>query len=384
MRTKVKRISVSLESPPRTYQIQIGPGTLIEAARGIRRSLGPHTQRIVLVSNRKVFRLYGASLVTDLQANDFNVSSFLMGDGERHKSLATANKALQFFSRIGLERTDAVLALGGGVVGDLAGFAAATYLRGVPLIHVPTTVIAQIDSSIGGKTGVNLPRGKNLVGSFHQPRAVIVDVATLRTLPAREVTAGWCEAVKNGAVGGRKLFQQTTTFLKTFQSSHEQVSAAALTDLIKAHCAYKVDVVKHDEREDPVRTDSHSRRVLNFGHTIAHALEAVTGYRRFRHGEAVGHGMRVAGQISKNLGLLSSSELKSLREAIELCGPLPAAADLDPKAILQQVRNDKKVLGGAVQWVLLEKIGKPRIVPGTEIPTQLIRDSLRQSLQVAS
>lgn len=381
MRTNVKRISVSLESPPRTYQIQIARDFLTEVAGVARRSLGTRAQRIVVVSNRKVFSLYGSSLIRDLEAKDFSVSSFLMGDGERHKSLATANKALQFFSRIGLERTDAVLALGGGVVGDLAGFAAATYLRGVPLIHVPTTIIAQIDSSIGGKTGVNLPKGKNLVGSFHQPRAVIVDVATLQTLPSREVTAGWCEAVKNGAVGGRKLFQQTTTFLKTFRSSHEQVSAPDLTDLIKSHCAYKVDVVKHDEREDPFRIDSHSRRVLNFGHTIAHALEAVTGYRRFSHGEAVGHGMRVAGQISKNLGLLSSSALELLREAIELCGPLPAAADLDPKVILQHVRNDKKKLGGAVQWVLLEKIGKPRIVPGTEIPTQLIHDSLRHSLQ---
>jgi 3-dehydroquinate synthase len=381
VRTNVKRINVSLESPPRTYQIQIGRDTLTEAARVIRRSLGPHSRRVVLVSNRKVLSLYGSSLLRDLQANDFNVSSFLMGDGERYKSLATANKALQFFSIVGLERTDAVLALGGGVVGDLAGFAAATYLRGVPLIHVPTTIIAQIDSAIGGKTGVNLPKGKNLVGSFHQPSAVIVDVATLQTLPAREVAAGWFEAVKNGAVGGRKLFQQTTTFLKSFKSSQEQVSAPALTDLIKSHCAYKVEVVKRDEREDPTRTDRHSRRVLNFGHTIAHALEAVTNYRRFRHGEAVGHGMRVAGLISKNLGLLSLSELESLREAIRLCGPLPSAADLDPKTILQHVRNDKKHFGGSVQWVLLEKVGKPRIVPGSEVPTQLIRDSLRQSLQ---
>ena len=381
MPTNVKRINVSLESPPRTFQIQIGRDTLREAARVIRSSLGPHARQIVLVSNRKVFSLYGSSLLRDLQANDFKVSPFLMGDGERYKSLETANKALQFFSNVGLERSDAVLALGGGVVGDLAGFAAATYLRGLPLINVPTTLIAQIDSAIGGKTGVNLTKGKNLVGSFHQPTAVIVDVSTLRTLPPRELTAGWCEAVKNGAVGGRKLFQQTTTFLKSLGSNHEQVSAPALTDLIKSHCAYKVEVVKLDEREDPARTDSHSRRMLNFGHTIAHALEAVTSYRRFRHGEAVGHGMRVAGQISKNLGLLSLPELESLREAIKLCGPLPSAADLDPKTILQHVRNDKKQFGGNVQWVLLEKIGKPRIVSGAEIPAQLIRDSLKQSLQ---
>lgn len=381
MRTNVKRINVSLESPPRTYQIQIGRDTLPDTARVIRHTLGPHARQVVMVSNRKVFNFYGSSLLRDLQASGFGVSSFLMGDGERYKSLATANKALQFFSSVGLERTDAVLALGGGVVGDLAGFAAATYLRGVPLIHLPTTIIAQIDSAIGGKTGVNLPKGKNLVGLFHQPHAVIVDVATLRTLPAREVASGWFEAVKNGAIGGRKLFRQTTTFLKAFKSNHEQVSAPALTDLIKSHCAFKVEVVRQDERENPARTDSQSRRVLNFGHTIGHALEAVTKYRRFRHGEAVGHGMRVAGLISNNLGLLSLSELESLRGAIQLCGPLPSAADLDPKMILQHVRHDKKHFGGSVQWVLLEKIGKPRIIPGSEIPTQLIHDSLKQSLQ---
>ena len=383
MLKKPQTIKVNLATPARKYEIQIGLGTLTRSGSESRRLLGRSTNRIVIVSNRKVFSLYGSTLVKGLKASNFHVASWLMGDGERFKSLTTAQQALQFFARAGLERNDAVLTLGGGVVGDLGGFAAATYLRGIPLIHIPTTLIAQIDSAIGGKTGVNL-EGKNLVGAFHQPSAVMIDVETLRTLPKREVTAGWCEAVKHGAIGSRKLFQQTSTFLKTFQSPQEQLAAPALVDLIKAHCSFKAQIVRQDETEDPLRTDRSSRRVLNFGHTIAHALESVTGYRRFRHGEAVGHGMLVAAQISKNLGLLPTSELELLRQTIRMCGPLPTAANIDPATILEHVRTDKKHLGGNLQWILLEQIGRPRIVSGTKIPPRVIRDSLSEGLATAS
>lgn len=186
-------------------------------------------------------------------------------------------------------------------MGDLAGFAAAVYLRGVPFVQIPTTLLAQIDSSVGGKTGVNLPAGKNLIGCFHQPSAVIVDVETLTTLPPRELVAGWCETIKQGAVGSRKLFKQTTDFLRLFDSK-SPLCSSQLEDLIACHCSFKAAIVASDEREDIVRRDHRSRRILNFGHTIGHALEAVTSYRRFRHGEAVGHGILVAGELSKNLG----------------------------------------------------------------------------------
>lgn len=368
----------------RQYNVLIGRDTLDQLGQQVRRSLDLHARRVVVISNQRVFDLYGASVVESLRASKFSVTPWLMGDGERYKSLGTLEKALQFLASAGLERSDAVMALGGGVVGDLAGFAAATYLRGVSLIHVPTTVIAQIDSAIGGKTGVNLRSGKNLVGAFHQPRAVVVDVSTLETLPPRELAAGWCEAIKNGAVGSRDLFERTMGFLKKLDSGTTQLSSGTLELLIKSHCAFKAGIVKQDEREDPERTDHRSRRVLNFGHTVGHALEAVTDYRRFRHGEAVGHGMKVAGEISKNLGLLEASELELLRDAIRLCGPLPPAVDLDPNEIMMRVLSDKKSVAGKVQWVLLEKIGRPRVVDGSEIPAGLIRDALRKGLKPGS
>jgi 3-dehydroquinate synthase len=372
------KINVSLAREKPQYQIHIGPDVLSDAGDITRRTLGPQSRRAIVVSNRRVFDLYGAKLLRSLRTNGFQATSWLMGDGERFKSLGTAEKALQFFSTAGLERTDAVVALGGGVVGDLAGFAAATYLRGVPLIHVPTTVTAQIDSSIGGKTGVNLAHAKNAIGSFHQPKAVIIDVETIKTLPQRELIGGWCEAVKNGAVSSRKLFDQTLMFLS--QAKNGKGRSPEIVNLIRSHCEFKAGIVAGDERENAMRTDKRSRRVLNFGHTIGHALEAVTNYKRFRHGEAVGHGMHVAAEISKNMGLLAASELELLGDGIRLCGPLPPADDLDPSEILRLTQTDKKRVGGNVQWVLLEEIGRPRIVADQEIPRRLIRDAVRRGL----
>jgi 3-dehydroquinate synthase len=227
---------------------------------------------------------------------------------------------------------------------------------------------------------VNLPAGKNLVGSFHQPSAVVIDIETLATLPARELVAGWCECVKQGAVGSRKLFNQTTQFLKLLNSQRNLVSSE-LEQLIASHCAFKASIVATDERESLARRDHRSRRVLNFGHTIAHALEAVTKYSRFRHGEAVGHGMLVAGELSKNLGLLEQSELELLKRAVSLCGTLPSARGLDVSGIIRAIAQDKKRTAGYVQWVLLEKIGQPRIVDGKEISTAVLRKSIVAALK---
>jgi 3-dehydroquinate synthase len=248
---------------------------------------------------------------------------------------------------------------------------------------VPTTLIAQIDSSVGGKTGINLPQGKNLIGAFHQPIAVIIDTEALETLPSRELVAGWCECIKQGAVGGRKLFEQTTKFLKGL-SNQEGLVSSKLEDLISAHCAFKASIVAGDEHEAPERHDKRSRRILNFGHTVGHALEAITQYRRFRHGEAVGYGMLVAGEISKSLGLLASSELELLVDAIRRCGPLPRANDLNESAIVNAVSRDKKSIGGRIQWVLLKRIGRPQIVDGKEIGSQVLRSALRRCLKDAS
>ena len=370
-------MKVRTNSRKHEYEINIGRDILSSSGQIVRGCLGDQSLRLALVSNRKVFSLYGSTVVRSLQVQGFAVSSFLIGDGESHKSMRTVENILLFLNEIGLERTGVVVALGGGMVGDVAGFAAAVHLRGVPFIQIPTTLLAQIDSSVGGKTGVNLKTGKNLVGSFHQPSAVVVDVETLATLPARELVAGWCECVKQGAVSGRSLFNGTVDVLKRWKAQSTLVSPQ-LEKLIAAHCAFKTSIVRSDEREEPGRRDSRSRRVLNFGHTIGHALEAVTGFRRFRHGEAVGHGVLVAGELSKNLGLLAESELKSLREAIDLCGPLPPVKDIDVSALLTAIAQDKKRSAGQVQWVLLEGIGHPRIVDGSEISSSLLRKTVRE------
>ncbi|MGH9969309.1 MAG: 3-dehydroquinate synthase [Pyrinomonadaceae bacterium] len=377
----MQRLQVRLEAVKHRYHIRIGRGILGEVGPQILKCLPHRARRVAVISNKKVFALFGRQTVASLHAADLLNARWLMGDGERFKSLTTLENALSFLSKTGLERTDVVVALGGGVVGDMAGFAAATYLRGIPFIQIPTTLIAQIDSSIGGKTGVNLPLGKNLVGAFHQPHAVIIDTKTLTTLPARELVAGWCESIKQGAVGSRTLFKQTRDFLETIKSNKDALVSPTMEQLIRDHCAFKASIVSGDEREAPDRTDHRSRRILNFGHTVGHALEAITRYRRFRHGEAVGHGMLVAAEISKNLGLLAASELELLREAVRLCGPLPRASDLDAKLIMRSVQRDKKSVAGRIKWVLLERLGRARIVDGKEITPSLLRDSLRAGLK---
>jgi len=365
-------VHVRLPARRHNYEIKIGAGTLSTLGAEARAALGSGARRVALISNSAVLDLYGKRVLRSLKAEDLNVVRWLMPNGERHKSLRSLAQALSFISEARLERSDAVIALGGGVVGDLAGFAAAIYLRGIPLIQVPTSLLAQIDSSVGGKTAVNLPAGKNLAGAFHQPSLVLIDTETLRTLPPRELTAGWCEAVKQGAVASRKLFSQTVDFLSR---------GGLLGELIAAQCRFKASIVAGDEREELARTDRRSRRILNFGHTTAHALEKVTGYRRFRHGEAVGLGMLVAGEISKSLGMLASGELESLREAVRLCGPLPRAGDLSIDDLLRAIDRDKKSIGGAVKWILLERIGKPLIVDGREIDSRVLRASLSAGLQ---
>jgi len=373
------RLQVHTKAREHKYDIRIGRGLLPAAGAEVRRAFGKQARRAVVVSNRKVFDLYGPTLIRSIEAAGLAALQWLIGDGERFKSMRTVEGTIRFLSENGLERNDGVVALGGGIVGDVAGFAAATYLRGIPFFQLPTTLLAQIDSSVGGKTGVNLAAGKNLLGAFHQPVGVIIDVETLNTLPPRELVAGWCESVKQGAVGSPQLFRQTIVFLRRL-NAEGSFRSSQLEDLIAAHCAFKASIVAEDEREDSARRDPRSRRILNFGHTIAHALEAVTGYRRFRHGEAVGYGMMVAGQLSKHLGLLPSAELELLLEGVRLCGPLPSAKNLDAGVIAAAIRRDKKSVRGNVQWVLLKKIGQPVIVDGKEISARLVRQSLKTTL----
>jgi 3-dehydroquinate synthase len=376
----MQRLELSINQSARKSEINIG--------RGIRQDLGQllarsfkSSQRVAIISNKRVFGLYGRPIVRSLKSDGFKTLTWLMPEGERYKSFSILEKAVGFLSENRFERNDLVVALGGGVVGDLAGFSAAIYLRGIPVVQVPTTLLAQIDSSVGGKTGINLPAGKNLVGAFHQPASVFIDTETLMSLPSRELVSGFCEMVKHALIGGENLYNQTVDALSEVARKREFLLNGEFADLIKANCAFKASIVANDEREATNRSDMKSRRILNFGHTTAHALEAITNYRTFRHGEAVGYGMLVAGELSRNLGLLASQDLQSLRAAVALCGPLPRADHLDVNRIIRALQHDKKSVGGQINWVLLEKVGLPKIVDGGLISAKALRLSLRAGLQ---
>ena len=354
------------------YTVEIGSGLLNVAGESARSVLGYAARKIALISNTKVFGLYGTQVEKSLKRAGFETAVWLMGDGERFKNLRSLEKALAFFSESKLTRSDAVVALGGGVVGDLTGFTAAVYLRGIPFLQVPTTLLSMIDSSVGGKTGVNSPFGKNLVGSFHRPAGVFIDVQTLNTLPKRELTAGFCEAVKQAAISGPTLFDKTAKLL-----SHKDIEADEFSGLIKDQIAFKASIVAGDETEDISRTDPKSRKILNFGHTLGHALEKVTNYRYFKHGEAVGWGILFAAHLSKKLDIFDQHELKLLCDVVRMAGRLPAIGNIDPQKIVEAFQFDKKVVGRQPQWILLEGIGKPVVVPGSQIPISAIRQSLR-------
>ena len=356
----------------RSYDIVIGEGLLRRAGALTRNALeaaGLRTSRLALISNARVFELYGRTLCSGLRRAGFALSVHLVGDGERYKTLRTVERLYQELAERRLDRTSAIVALGGGVVGDIAGFVAATFLRGIAYVHVPTTVLAAIDSSIGGKTGVNLPQGKNLVGAFHQPRLVLVDVATLRTLPPREVAAGLCEALKYGVIRDADLFDRIIAHLSALRSGE----AAAWIPVIRRCCEIKADIVCRDEREAGLR------RILNFGHTFGHALESVTRYRRLKHGEAVGYGMLMAARLAVRLGLLPLGEAERLHRAVAACGRFPSIADLDPEAVLAAMRHDKKARAGRLTFVLPTRIG--HVTVRDDVPLRIVRALLRESLR---
>ena len=372
------RLEISLKQDARRSEINIG--------RGIRRKLGQliplkAPRRVGIISNKRVFDLYGREVVRSLKAAGFKTFEWLMPEGERYKSFRELEKAVTFLSENHFERNDLVVALGGGVVGDLAGFSAAVYLRGLSLVQAPTTLLSQIDSSVGGKTGINLPVGKNLVGAFHQPSSVFIDPETLKSLPQRELVSGFCEMVKQALMSDQRLFDMTVDCLQQVRSNSDFVVTPEFENLIAAQCNFKASIVTNDERESTSRSDTKSRRILNFGHTTAHALETITNYRVFRHGEAVGYGMLVAGELSRNLGLLEAGDLELLRDAVNLCGPLPRADNLDINQIIRALKHDKKSVDGQINWVLLKGVGRPKIFEGRLISAKVLRLSLRVGLR---
>ena len=357
-----RTVTVSLGE--RSYKIVIRDGAIDDTGSILRERLGDRSRRTLraaVISNARVHSLYGRRLERSLRQVGFRVSTHLIGDSERSKSLRTAEAAWTFLIANRFERSDVVVALGGGVVGDLAGYTAASYLRGVRYVQIPTTLLAQIDSSVGGKTAVNHRLGKNLIGAFHQPEAVIIDPAVLETLPPREFQAGMYEALKYGIIRDASLAESIVAF-----------DPSRIADLIARCCEIKAEVVAADERESGLR------QILNFGHTIGHALEAVTGYRRLKHGEAVGYGMKAASWIANRIGLLSPIDTQRIVECVNALGTLPKINDLKVGDIVAAIQHDKKVSQGRPTFVLPIAVGQVAI--RNDVPGPAIRDSVKQLL----
>ncbi len=381
---KKNTVQVNLPAAAARYEIVIGHGLLDHAGKWARRCLGKQVKRLILISNPLVFELYGSDTIASLRTASFEIEHFLIGDGEEYKSWETAEKTLDFLASSNLTRSDAVVALGGGVVGDVAGFVSAIHLRGVAFLQIPTTLLSMIDSSVGGKTGVNSNFGKNLIGAFHQPRGVLIDTATLCTLHHREITAGFCEAIKHGAIGGSKLLDPIGEIVSHFavtemsQLSTNKEFHNRIGEIISAQVEFKAAIVIGDERESTLRADNRSRKILNFGHTLAHALEAVTDYKYFRHGEAVGYGVLFAAELSKSLALCSKKDVELLNDVVQRVGVLPTLSGIDPGEVQKAFRLDKKNISGSLQMILLKGIGKPVIVSEQNIPLSELTKALEK------
>jgi 3-dehydroquinate synthase len=310
--------------------------------------------KVFIVSTEDVWQLHGERVRAGLAGLVYDVI-YLPG-GEERKRLAHVETAAEEMVERGGDRSSVVIAFGGGIVGDMAGFLAAIFMRGIPVIQIPTTLLAQVDAGIGGKTGVNLVKGKNLIGSFHQPLAVLVDPGVLDTLPEREYRAGLYEIVKAGIIRSQPLFQFLT-------EHHRDVLARdpdAVDHIIAESVRIKAEVVTADERESGLR------RILNLGHTFGHALEAETAYARFLHGEAVAFGMKAAVYLAEMTGYLSAEDSVDILETLRLYGPIPPLDGIAPERLLGRLGSDKKTVRGKVHFVLPEKIGQAKVVSGIE------------------
>jgi 3-dehydroquinate synthase len=315
-----------------------------------------------VVSSPLVWRILGPHVREGLPVPDAHV--MLVPDGEKSKTLATMSRVLDALVADSADRRAVLVVVGGGVLGDLAGFAAATYLRGIALVHVPTTVVAQVDSAIGGKVGVNHRLGKNLIGAFHQPHLVAVDPEVLATLNRRELRAGLYEVVKYAVIASPALFGSLQRDMPALLGGAPDV----LTPVIEACCRIKADVVSSDEREQGLR------RILNFGHTIGHALEAVTQYRVLRHGEAVGYGMRAVSTIARDRGTWPPDAHAALLDLLDRMGPLPSLGGVEAGACLEAMQRDKKAIAGTLRFVLPVRIGETAVV--SDVTTTEIRAGL--------
>ncbi len=347
-----------------SYSIYIQAGGLCQLGQFMQAL--PCSKKTLIITDENVSPLY-ADVVTDsLKAAGFKPQVLVVAPGEGSKSLATADQVFTTAITAGLDRKSPVIALGGGVIGDLAGFAAATYLRGVPFVQVPTTLLAQVDSSVGGKTAVNHPLGKNLIGAFYQPQLVLIDPLVLDSLPERELKAGLAEVIKYGIIADADFFAYLTRNTTAILARNP----VALTAVIGRCCQLKANVVARDERETSVRM------LLNFGHTIAHAVEGVGGYTKYNHGEAVAIGMVGAALLSTRLGLCTSAASTAVQQLLVAMGLPLTAPGYGIEALLGYLARDKKVVDNKVNWVLMEDIGRVIVTP--EVPEEQVRAVLQQ------
>jgi 3-dehydroquinate synthase len=356
-----------IELGERSYPILIGPGLLQDAALV---SGSVAARDVLVVTNTTVAPLYLARLERSLEGK--RVASVALPDGEQHKTLETLARVFDALVERRLNRDACVVALGGGVVGDMAGFAAACYQRGVDYVQVPTTLLAQVDSSVGGKTGVNHPGGKNLIGAFHQPRAVVADTDTLKTLPPREFGAGLAEVIKYGLIAD-------AAFLRWIEANLDallHLDGTALAYAIRRSCEIKAEIVAEDERE-------HGRRaLLNLGHTFGHAIETATGYGAWLHGEAVGTGMLMAADLSHRLGWIDAADVGRIRALLQRAGLPVAAPPIGASRALELMGMDKKVLAGRIRLVLMRQVGEG-VVAG-DYPADALQATLASYFGAAS
>ena len=349
-----------------SYPIFVGWGLLDQLGERMRNA--GLKGRTCIISDDQVYALHGERVRSILKEADFVVHSFIVPNGESSKSIETAVGIYDWLVDNRVERDDCIVALGGGVVGDLAGYVAASFLRGIPFVQVPTSLIGMVDSAIGGKVAVNHPQGKNLIGAFYQPRLVLSDIETLTTLPRRELVSGWAEVIKHAMIRDPELLE----ILERGCISLLDLSEEITTEVIACSAGIKAEIVSEDEKERGLRT------ILNYGHTIAHGLETVTNYERFLHGEAVSIGMMGAARISRELGLLAQDVVKRQRNVLETFGLPASCADVKIDSVLQAMELDKKVRGEKVRWVLLSGIGQTLI--RDDVPRKVVESAIRELL----
>jgi len=363
--------------PQNAYNVVLASGGL--------QQIGPYLQdpaivspalgkKVLIVSNPQIWKYYGETVAASLKASGFDVALCILPAGERYKTLRSIEKIFDAALAHRLERSSTMVALGGGVIGDMTGFAAASWLRGISVVQIPTTLLAMVDASIGGKTGVNHPKGKNLIGAFHQPRLVLIDPDTLNTLPAREFRAGMAEVIKYGVIWDAELFDKLEASTRLDQRRY--LSTELLMEILRRSCQCKVDVVSQDEKESGLRA------ILNYGHTIGHAIESLTNYRTFNHGEGVGLGMIAVGEIAVQLNLWTKDCADRQYQLIQKAGlPTQLPASFNTEAVLDMLTTDKKVKAGRIRFIMPTAIAKVEITD--RVPAENILKALRQMQAVA-